>query len=99
MEYIACQAPPPTGFSKQEYWSGLPSPSLGALPDPGIEPGSLALQADSLPLSLGEAHVIMCPCTNTIDHISYAVYSIPMAYLFYNRKFVPPNFLYQRVSC
>ena len=37
------------GFSRQEYWSGLTSPSPGDLPDPGIEPGSLALQADSLP--------------------------------------------------
>ena len=39
-------------FSKQEYWSGLPFPSPGDLPDPGIEPRSLALQADSLPTEL-----------------------------------------------
>ena len=37
------------GFSRQEYWSGLPFPSPGDLPDPGLEPGSPALQADSLP--------------------------------------------------
>ena len=37
------------GFSRQEYWSGLPFPSPGDLPDPGIKPGSPALQADSLP--------------------------------------------------
>ena len=36
------------GFSRQEYWSGLPFPSPGDLPDPGIEPGSPALQADAL---------------------------------------------------
>ena len=36
------------GFSPQEYWRGLPFPSPGDLPDPGIEPGSPALQADSL---------------------------------------------------
>ena len=36
------------GFSRQEYWSGLPSPSPGDRPDPGIKPGSLALQAGSL---------------------------------------------------
>ena len=36
-------------FSRQEYWSGLSSPSPGNLPNPGIEPGSLALQEDSLP--------------------------------------------------
>jgi hypothetical protein len=35
-------------FSRQEYWSGLPSPSPGDLPNPGIKPRSLALQADSL---------------------------------------------------
>ena len=41
------------GFSRQEYWSGLPCPPPGDLPDPGIEPefpASLALQADYLPL-------------------------------------------------
>ena len=36
------------GFSKQEYWSGLPFPSPGDLPDPGIEPGSPVFQADAL---------------------------------------------------
>ena len=43
------QVLPFMGFSRQEYWSGLPFPSPGNLPNPGIEPGSLALQADSLP--------------------------------------------------
>ena len=37
------------GFPRQEYWTGLPFPSPEDLPDPGIEPGSPALQADSLP--------------------------------------------------
>ena len=37
------------GFSRQEYWSGLPFPSPGDLPDPGIKPRSSALQADALP--------------------------------------------------
>ena len=46
---VAHQAPQSMGFSKQEYWSGLPFPSSGDLPDPGIEPGSPALQVDSLP--------------------------------------------------
>ena len=36
-------------FSKQEDWSGLPFPSPGGLPDPGIKPGSPALHADTLP--------------------------------------------------
>ena len=45
----ALQAPQSMGFSRQEYWSGVPFPSPGDLPDPGIEAGSLALQADALP--------------------------------------------------
>ena len=46
---VAYQARPSMGFSRQEYWSGLPFPSPGDLPDPGIEPRSPALQADALP--------------------------------------------------
>ena len=46
---VACQAPLSMAFSRQEYWSGLPFPPPGNLPNPGIEPMSLALQADSLP--------------------------------------------------
>ena len=46
---IACQAPLSMKFSSQEYWSGLPCSPPGDLPDPGIEPASPALQADSLP--------------------------------------------------
>ena len=46
---VAYQAPLSMGFSRQECWSGLPFPSPGDLPDPGIEPGSPALQADALP--------------------------------------------------
>ena len=45
---VAHQAPLSMGFSRQEYWSGLPFPSPGDLPSPGREPGSPALQADSL---------------------------------------------------
>ena len=45
---VAHQAPPSMGFSRQEYWSGLPFPSPGDLPSPGIEPRSPALQADAL---------------------------------------------------
>ena len=45
---VAHQAPPSMEFSGQEYWSGLPFPSPGDLLDPGIEPGSPALQADAL---------------------------------------------------
>ena len=48
---VTHQAPPSMEFSRQEYWSGLPFPSSGDLPNPGIEVMSSALQADSLPLN------------------------------------------------
>ena len=46
---VAYQAPQSMGFSRQEYWSGLPFPSPGDLPDPGIKPRSPTLQGDALP--------------------------------------------------
>ena len=46
---VSCQAPLSLGFFRQEYWSRLPFPYPGDLPDSGIEPGSPALQADALP--------------------------------------------------
>ena len=49
---ITRQAPLPMGFPRQEHWSGLPFLPPKDLPDPGIKPGSPALQADSLPSEL-----------------------------------------------
>ena len=46
---VSHQAPLSVELSRQEYWSGLPFSSLGDVPNPGIEPGSPALQADALP--------------------------------------------------
>ena len=57
---VAHQAPPSMGFSRQEYWCGLPFPSPGDLPDPGIEPRSPTLQADAL-------HRTSDPSTNIKD--------------------------------
>ena len=63
---VACQAPLSMGFSRQRYWSGLPFPSPGDLPDLGIEPGSPALQAGSVPTELwgkprtGESDHLLC---------------------------------------
>ena len=48
---VTHQAPLSMGFSRQEYWSGLPCPPPGDLPNPGVKPVSLYWQADSLPLS------------------------------------------------
>ena len=49
---VALQAPLSMGVSRQEHWGGLPIPSPADLPDPGIEPGSPALQADSIPIEI-----------------------------------------------
>ena len=46
---VAYQAPLSMGFSRQEYWSGLPFPSPGSRPNPGIKPRSPAFQANALP--------------------------------------------------
>ena len=57
---VACQAPLSMEFSSQEYWSGLPFPSPGGLRDPGIEPVSPALLADSLLAKFG-------PCKRSLS--------------------------------
>ena len=60
---VAYQALPSMGYSRQEYWSGLPFPSPGDLPNPGIEPGSPALKADTLTSEPpGKQFILMCVC-------------------------------------
>ena len=68
---VAYQAPLFIGFSKQEYWIGLPFPSPGDLPDPGIEPRSPALQADALP-SEPPGKPQECSKYHTVAFISHA---------------------------
>ena len=68
---VARQAPLSTGFPRQEYWSGLPFPSLGDLPDPGIKPGSLAFQADALTSEPpGKAHNLQIAAMFTLLMLS-----------------------------
>ena len=82
---VAHQAPLSLGFPRQEYWSGLSFPSPGDLPDPGIEPSSPALQADSLPseppgnpFNIVDAHkhdrLIVLLCLYNVYLIHYYVY-------------------------
>ena len=60
---LACQAPLSMEFSRQEYWSGLPFPPSGDLPNPGIKPMSPGSQADSLPPShLGSPLIVVHFC-------------------------------------
>ena len=56
---VTCQAPPSMEFSMQEYWSGLPFPSPRDLPNPGIKPGSPALQAEPLMIELGSQRCVL----------------------------------------
>ena len=65
------QARPAMGFSRQEYWSGLPFPSPGDLHDPGIEPGSPIFQADAL-TSEPPGKAQECSNYRTIELISHA---------------------------
>ena len=63
------------GFPRWKYWSGLPFPSLGDRPAPGIEPASRALQLDSLPLShQGSPHSCCCKWQNFILFYGWAVF-------------------------
>ena len=71
---VTRQAPPSTGFSRQEYWSGLPFPSLGDLPDPGIEPTSptfLASQVGSLPREPPVSATVSTAAMNAGMHVSF----------------------------
>ena len=74
------------GFSRQEYWSGLPFPSPGDLPDPGIEPGSPALQADSLPSEPPgkpiKASEKVLPTTSSISDVVSQLKSLSRVQLF-----------------
>ena len=68
----AYQAPTSQRSSRQEYWSGLPFPSPGDLPNPGIEPGSLVLQADALTSEPPGKSIKYSTCQNkeTASHVS-----------------------------
>ena len=68
---VAHQAPPSTGFSRQEYWSGLPFPSPGYLPDLGIEPRSPALQTDALPSEPAGRPSVVTVGSHYINHVLY----------------------------
>ena len=73
----------PGDFSRQGYWSGLPFPSPGDLPNPGIEPRSPALQADSLPTELqGKPS----DCANTSDNRTN--YCTMLIFLFFKKAFI-----------
>ena len=82
---VARQAPLSMGFSRQEYWSGLPCPPPGELPDPGIKPRSPALQADSLPSE---------PPGKLEEHNNYQQVSALPWFLLRQQQFYPPLLLH-----
>ena len=61
---IACQAPLSMGFFRQEYWSGLPCPPPGDLPDPGIEPTYCIAHGYFTAEPPGKPHIHTCYCVN-----------------------------------
>ena len=75
---VAYQAPHSMGFPRQEYWSGLPFPSPGDLPDPGIEPGSPALQADAL-ISEPPGSNRNEPIPTATDYCRFATHGFPLS--------------------
>ena len=64
---VACQAPPSMGFPRQEYWSGLPFPSPGDLPDPGIQP--ISLKSPSLASQFFTASTRLCINFSSINYL------------------------------
>ena len=103
---VAHQAPPSMGFSRQEYWSGLPFPSSGDLPYPGIEPRSPALQAHALTSEppgkpcceynylkiICFSYSIYCKCNQTVlTHIINFVNVIFLFFWFENNIFSSVN--------
>ena len=85
---VACPVPLSMGFSRQEYWSELLFPSPGDLPNPGIEPKSPTLQADSLPNEpQGSPNLNLLPLTslskgdakvkNIYLSVSHAYFKVP----------------------
>ena len=81
---VACQALLSMGFSRQEYWSGLPFPPPGDLPDPRIKPGSSKLQADSLPSELPRQPP--SKQSNSLTHLIYNVEGMKKNLKLFNKE-------------
>ena len=93
---VAHQAPPSMGASRQEYWSGVPFPSPGDLPDPGIEPGSPAFQADTLtsePPESPRGPLNPALYLRGLEIFSVSSVSLPMGAQF--ERWTPPAFIWR----
>ena len=91
---VACQAPLAMGFPRQEYWSGLPFPSPGDLPDSGIELASPALQTDSVPpvTCPPDHHTKFLPNRN-LPYISSRAFTLQVKHIFCFLSFVDVEYL------
>ena len=83
---VARQAPLSMGFSRQECWSGLPFPSPGHLPDPGIDPGSPAWQADALPSEPPAKPLSLVPWKMKGGYPSLHYFGFPEAWPFFVKE-------------
>ena len=97
---VTCQASLSMGFSRQEYWSGLPFPSTGDLPDTGIKPRSPGSQVDSLPTELREENHIsdytdLCWQSN-LSAFKYALY---VCHSFSSKEYMFFNFMAAVTVC
>ena len=96
---VAHQAPPSMGFSRQEYWIGLPFPSPGDLPNPGIKPGSPAFQADALtseppgkPFMKYRSQVFMNYNRKTYNSLKYTIFFLLFRMSFVSDCQIPMHF-------
>ena len=101
---IAYQVPPSMGFSRQECWSGLSFPSPGDLPEPGIEPGSPALQADALPSLFQEIFRNLTSKSSinlqrTNINSNYYCYCNVKENIWIHKNSAPKRYLWQWVMC
>ena len=87
---VAYQFPQSMEFSRQEYWSGLPFPSPGDLPNPGIKPRSSTLQADCLPSELPEKPLVRIKNARPIFFLSLQFSTQWYVYLYiFKEKKIP----------
>ena len=96
---VAYQVPPCLGFSRQQYWSGLPLPSPGDLPHPGVKFRSPALQVDSLPTELpGKPHD-MCSIEHSSESSTKQILSVQFSCSVVSNSLQPHESQHARAPC
>ena len=90
---LACQAPLSMGFSMQEYWGGLPFPSPGDLPNPGIKPRSPALQTEPPPSNknIGRMVLGLCGAQSISPHVPVPGWEMLLPLFLLSAASLPPR--------